>query len=33
MSKRFKFDSSEMIYLTDKLMNAASPKIAEEPHP
>ncbi|TRT89825.1 MAG: DNA-directed RNA polymerase subunit omega, partial [Microcystis aeruginosa Ma_AC_P_19900807_S299] len=24
MSKRFKFDSSEMIYLTDKLMNAAS---------
>ncbi|MFM6517122.1 MAG: DNA-directed RNA polymerase subunit omega, partial [Microcystis panniformis] len=22
MSKRFKFDSSEMIYLTDKLMNA-----------
>ncbi len=24
MSKRFRFDSSEMIYLTDKLMNAAS---------
>jgi DNA-directed RNA polymerase subunit omega len=24
MSKRFRFDSTEMIYLTDKLMSAAS---------